>query len=268
MNTMESFSLEYDSKRSLYRTTPVPENLESYYDHPDYISHDDSNDTFFGKIYRIAKSFNIRWKFKSVCNAHKRASSILDVGCGTGSFLYFAKNAGMQIRGVELNPKARTIAKDKLNTSVLSNISQLGQEEKFDIITLWHVLEHLENFESVILKLREHLNPGGLLVIAVPNFNSRDASYYKEYWAAFDVPRHLFHFSRETFQYVSDMANFDLIDEKGMLMDAFYVSLLSEKYKMKKFPWLRAFCIGLYSNLSAIRSKNYSSQVYTLKLAK
>ena len=263
MLSMESFSLVYDREKFLFKTIPVPENLDKYYESDAYISHTDSKESFFDKVYQFAKSFNLKKKLSWTLQGSK-TEKLLDVGCGTGDFLNLAKVNGLQVDGVEVNESARKISEEKLNQNIFTSISEL-QGKQYDRITLWHVLEHLNDFEGSIEQLKDLLNPGGVLIIAVPNFKSFDAQYYKSYWAAYDTPRHLWHFSRETFYFLKDKYDLEYLQDKGMVLDSFYVSLLSEKYKKNIFGVIRAFFIGFWSNMSALYSRQHSSQVYFLK---
>ena len=137
-------------------------------------------------------------------------------------------------------------------------------DKTYDVITLWHVLEHLPDLESVTKKIAKHLKPGGSLIVAVPNFNSYDAKYYKRYWAAYDTPRHLWHFSKTSMAKIFPLS-VRLVKTKPMLFDAFYVSLLSEKYKKGTTFSVKALFIGLWSNIKGLGSKEYSSQIYCYK---
>lgn len=263
MLSMESFSLVFESERSLYKTLPVPENLEKYYESDSYISHTDSTESLFDKVYQIAKHFNLKRKIKWAMSGAS-PFKLLDVGCGTGDFLNEAKQLGITVDGVEINKGARNIAEGKLGRTLYRSISDL-KGNQYDRITLWHVLEHLESFEKSISELIDLLKPGGVLIIAVPNFKSFDANYYKSFWAAYDTPRHLWHFSRETFIYLAEKFQMDYLKDKPMLLDSFYVSLLSEKYKNKKCKTVKGVVIGFWSNISAIFTKQHSSQVYFLR---
>ncbi len=263
MLSMESFSLVYDQEKSLFKTTPVPDNLKKYYESDAYISHTDSKRSLLEKIYHIAKRFNLKTKLSWTLQGSTN-DRLLDVGCGTGDFLNLAKGIGLDVDGVEINNSARTIAEKKLNKKVFNSISELHGQQ-YDKITLWHVLEHLRDFEESIEQLKSLLKPGGTLIIGVPNFKSFDARYYKSYWAAYDTPRHLWHFSRESFYYLTDKYGLDYVKDKGMVLDSFYVSLLSEKYKKNMFGFFRGFLIGFWSNTTAVFSKQYSSHVYFIK---
>lgn len=265
MVSMESFSLVFNENNLLYKTDPIPKDLQPYYDHKDYISHNDNGKDFFSRFYNVLRGINLKWKFRLVNKYNKHIESAFDFGCGTGAFLNLLKNKGIDISGLEINRSARVEAEKKLNQKILSPNELNTDKNKYDLITLWHVLEHIEDFESVIQNLRSKLNNGGLLVIAVPNFNSFDAYWYKSYWAAYDTPRHINHFSRGTFCLISEKYNFDLIETKGMLFDSYFVSLLSEKYKKSKLRWIKAIIIGTLSNLYGFVKKDYSSQVYILQ---
>jgi len=170
---------------------------------------------------------------------------------------------------VEPNAKAKISAENKLKgafvSEIYSEIIQLNNEKQFDVITLWHVLEHVPNLDEYISTLKKLLKPNGILIVAVPNFKSFDANYYKQFWAAFDVPRHLWHFSKKSIQLLFAKQEMNILKILPMWFDSFYVSLLSEKYKHGKSNFLKAFYIGFLSNLKASRTKEYSSLIYLLK---
>ena len=244
-------------------TSPVPDNLEKYYLSENYISHTDSKKSLFDKIYQIVKNYTLRKKLKLINSFKTEEKSILDVGAGTGDFLKVCKKGGWKITGIEPSEKAREFAKSK-NLVLQKDISQI-KDEKFDVITLWHVLEHIPNLMEYIKQLKKLLKPNGTLIIAVPNYKSYDAIYYKEYWAAFDVPRHLWHFSKKAISEIFSHVEMKVEKILPMKFDSYYVSLLSEKYKTKKSHPLNAFLIGLKSNIKAKRSGEYSSLIYIIK---
>jgi 2-polyprenyl-3-methyl-5-hydroxy-6-metoxy-1,4-benzoquinol methylase len=259
----ETFELFKDENLDMLVTRPQPENLSTYYESEDYISHTDSKKTFLDKLYQYVKRINLKNKVQLVDNQLNKLKSLLDIGAGTGDFLLFAQTKGFQVVGVEPNPKARQLSSEK----GIPLLEQLGAvaDQKFDAITLWHVLEHLPNLDQQITNMVSLLNDDGVLVIAVPNFKSYDAKHYGSYWAAFDVPRHLWHFSKTSITKLFDPHGLEVIAIKPMWFDSFYVSLLSEKYKGNKLYWLSAFFIGLASNVSAIFTKEHSSLIYILK---
>lgn len=266
----EKFELVYNKKLDLLETFPQPkiEDLYKYYESVDYISHTDSKKSVIDKLYQIVKGYTLNKKVKLINSFNTEDKSVLDVGCGTGDFLLKCKKNGWNVVGVEPNSNAYNLAKTKLSKGRASKIYSdiiVMNTEKFDVITLWHVLEHVPNLSEYILKLKSLLKPNGVLLIAVPNYKSYDASYYKIFWAAFDVPRHLWHFSKKSIQFLFSEQNMAIEKILPMKFDSFYVSLLSEKYKNGKNNFIKAFCIGLLSNLKAMRTKEYSSLIYIIK---
>ncbi len=199
----QKFDLVYNDKFDMLETFPQPklEDLGNYYESSDYISHTDSNKSFIDKLYQIVKGYTLNKKLTLINSFKTEQKNLLDVGCGTGDFLLNCKNNGWNVVGVEPNENAKSIAESKLTINSISKIYTDLTEintDKFDVITLWHVLEHVPNLEEYIFRLKLLLKPNGVLVIAVPNFKSYDACYYKQFWAAFDVPRHLWHFSKKS----------------------------------------------------------------------
>jgi len=262
--TQESFELWMDSNLEMLVTKPQPEeaNLSKYYETDAYISHSDSSKGLMGTIYYWVKNYALKQKVKLISVLSKTKGSVLDIGCGTGSFLETASKNNWNVFGVEPNPKAAEIARNK-NIKVSESIKAY-EGQKFDVVTLWHVLEHIPNLKETISQLEALVKPGGKLVIAVPNYNSYDAKKYKQFWAAYDVPRHLWHFSRSSMNILFSN-KFKLEITKPMYFDSVYVSLLSEKYKTGKSFSLKAICVGLYSNLLALKTKEYSSIIYCFK---
>ena len=250
----EIFHLKYNEKYQLYKTEPIPEKLGIYYQSEEYISHTDSKKTFIEKIYQYVKKYMLQKKINLIHKYIKNKGKILDIGAGTGDFLKIAQENGWKITGIEPERKARNRAGEK-GVSLEENQEKIN--DKYDVITMWHVLEHIPDLENQIIFLKNHLTDNGILVIAVPNYKSKDAQIYKQFWAAFDVPRHI--------QLIFEEKGFKLIETKHMPFDAFYVSLLSEKYKTGKVSYFKGFFNGLRSNLSAIRTGEYSSLIYILK---
>lgn len=264
----EEFELKVNEEFGFLETIPQPskENLSRYYESEDYISHTDTKRNLFEKVYHLVRSISLKRKLKLINRLSKDSKRLLDVGCGTGDFLLTAKNNGWDIKGIEPNPQAREIANSKTKNAV-SNIEGLLDLEKhsFDVITLWHVLEHLPNLEEHIQLFQSLLKPNGRLIIAVPNFKSYDATYYKSFWAAYDVPRHLWHFSKTSISKLFSKYDMEVEDTLPMKFDAFYVSLLSQKHKTGKMNPILSFWIGWRSNVKALSSKEYSSLIYVLK---
>lgn len=265
--TGEEFSLLYDTEKEMLITSPQPaiDDLSKYYESDAYISHTDSKKGIISFLYQLVKKKALQKKLNLITSLNNRRGSLLDIGSGTGDFLKQAKTNNWNISGVEPNESARKLAQEK--GIYLKQSIEDFKEEKFDVITLWHVLEHLPNLEEAISKLEDLLNSGGTLIIAVPNYKSYDARYYKSNWAAYDVPRHLWHFSRKTMERLFSQ-KMNLIKTKPMIFDSFYVSLLSEKNKTGKQNLIKAFFVGLKSNILAWNTKEYSSLIYCYRKAK
>ena len=261
----ESFSLLLNEEYQILKTHPQPtlDKLGSYYEFEDYISHTDGKRTLFEKMYHFIKRKAIRDKVSLINSYQPLKGRILDIGAGTGDFLLECKNQNWDILGIEPNDKAKGIAVGK-GIKFGDTIEKL-ESNSFDVITMWHVLEHVPDVEHQVAELKRLLKPSGTIIIAVPNFKSYDANHYKEFWAAYDVPRHLWHFSKTAIEKLFDKQNMNLEDIKPMWFDSFYVSLLSEKYKTGKMNFISGFFIGLISNVSGFFKKEFSSHIYVLK---
>ena len=263
----EEFDLLHNEEFDMLITHPQPslEKLPSYYESVDYISHTDGNKSLFEKMYQFVKGIALKNKLKLI-NSQSPKGRILDIGAGVGDFLSVCKNDGWQTVGIEPSEKAKTIAKSK-GVSFVNHLSEL-ENHSFDIITMWHVLEHVPDLENQIKELKRLIKPNGTVIIAVPNFNSFDANYYGKYWAAFDVPIHLWHFSKTAIKKLFAIESLELVKVLPMKFDSFYVSLLSEKYKTGKMNFIKAFFIGWKSNRYGSKNSEYSSHIYVLKNAK
>ena len=260
----ETFDLHHNPEYDMLITFPKPslEKLPSYYESDDYISHTDGKRSLFERLYQFIKGIALKNKLKLI-NAQSPKGKLLDIGAGTGDFLSVAKKDGWQTVGIEPSAKAKDIAIKK-GVSFAADLASL-EDNSFDIITMWHVLEHVPNLEEYISELKRLLKPNGTIVIAVPNFKSYDAKYYGEFWAAFDVPRHLWHFSKTAIQKLFATQNIQLVAVLPMKFDSYYVSLLSEKYKNGSMNFFNAFWIGFKSNQYGKKKKEYSSHIYLLK---
>tara|TARA_R100001369_G_scaffold29172_1_gene52454 strand:- start:144043 stop:144906 length:864 start_codon:yes stop_codon:yes gene_type:complete len=261
----EDFNLIFDPELDLLATSPKPDpdKLPSYYNSENYISHTDSKNSFTDKLYQQVKKIMLKKKLNWIQSYFPEKGKLLDIGAGTGEFLLQAKKQGWKVKGIEPDKKARILAKQK-GIKLVSNSGNF-KAEKVDVITMWHVFEHVYDLKNQIIELEQLLKKNGLLIIAVPNYKSYDASYYKEFWAAFDVPRHLWHFSHRSFKQLLAGTTFTEVDFKPLLFDSFYVSLLSEKNKTGKSNFLRSFYIGLKSNIKAKSTEEYSSMAYFFK---
>jgi 2-polyprenyl-3-methyl-5-hydroxy-6-metoxy-1,4-benzoquinol methylase len=260
----ETFELLHDADLDMLITHPQPslEKLPSYYESKDYISHTDGNKSLFEKLYQFVKSIALKNKLKLI-NEQSPKGRILDIGAGVGDFLSVCKNDGWQTVGIEPSEKAKAIAIQK-GVSFVNDLASL-ENNSFDIITMWHVLEHVPNLEEYISELKRLIKANGTIIIAVPNFNSLDANYYGKFWAAYDVPIHFWHFSKTAIAKLFAPQKLKLQKVLPMKFDSFYVSLLSEKYKNGKINYLKAFWIGWKSNRYGKRNSEYSSHIYILK---
>ena len=261
----ETFDLYYDETLDMLITHPQPslENLGKYYESEDYISHTDNKRSLFEKLYHFIKSIALKNKLNLINSLQPQKGRILDIGAGTGEFLSVAKNDGWETIGVEPSDRAKAIAKNK-GVSFVEETSEL-ENHSFDVISMWHVLEHVPDLDKQIKELKRLLKPTGTLIIAVPNFKSFDAKHYGKFWAAFDVPIHFWHFSKTAIKLLFEKEEMKLEKVLPMKFDSFYVSLLSEKYKSGKMNFIKAFFTGLQSNLKAKNNFEYSSHIYILK---
>ncbi len=266
--SMEEFELIKNEIYGFLETHPRPlDDLEKYYDSKDYISHTDAKNSLFERVYQFIKNYNIRYKFRKL-KASKKNASLLDFGCGSGDFLAYAQQKEMDVFGIEPNQTALSITQKKIGENRASNKNLSEVKSKFDYITLWHVLEHIPDLMAFIEELKSKLKDDGRLFIAVPNFLSFDAKFYQNYWAAYDVPRHLWHFSPESIERLFNSFGMKIEKTYPLWFDSYYVSMLSEKYKKSSFGFLRAFLIASVSNLLGIFNGNYSSVIYQISKIK
>lgn len=260
----ETFELMYDSEYDMLITHPQPslQDLPRYYESDDYISHTDGKRSLFEKLYHFVKKIALTNKL-ALINSCSEKGHLLDIGAGTGEFLYVAKQNGWQITGIEPSDKAKGIALKK-GVAFVDQMETI-QDQSMDVVTMWHVLEHVPDLDRQISELKRILKPNGSILIAVPNFKSYDANHYGAHWAAFDVPIHLWHFSKTAIEKLFSEKDLKLTQTLPMKFDSFYVSLLSEKYKTGKMNFIQAFFIGLRSNWAAQRNFEYSSHIYVFK---
>lgn len=267
----EEFQLIYNEDLEILETTPQPslEKLPDYYKSEDYISHTDNKRNLFEKIYYLVKLISMKRKLRIINPFAQTNKKLLDFGCGTGDFLKIAQENKWDITGIEPNSRARAIANKKTNNLVYGTEELINlKPNSFNVITLWHVLEHLPKFEEQIIILKKLLKPNGALIIAVPNFKSYDAQYYQSFWAAYDAPRHLWHFSKNSISTIADQNKMEVTNMLPLKFDAYYVSLLSEKYKTGIMNPLKAFLVAYRSNLKAKKNQEYSSLIYIIKKRK
>lgn len=249
-----------DPGSDLLITAPRPKHLDSYYQSEDYLSHNDAAKGILAMAYRVVKKINTNWKIRLIDKYAGERKSLFDFGAGTGDLLQAAQKKGYETAGLEPNAQARNRAGEK----GISLHNELPAGKKYQIITLWHVLEHLPDPEKELGKIKELLHDNGTLFIAVPNFKSHDAEYYREFWAAYDVPRHLWHFSKKSMRLLLEKLDMEIESIKPMRFDAYFISLLSEKHRSGSDRYLQAAYRGWKSNLKGNRNGEYSSLLYII----
>ncbi len=302
--TGEMFHVEQCVSCGFLYTNPRPNalNISAYYRSDDYISHHDTPHSIMDKVYHRVRSFMMGKKAKLIRNFVSDHTSILDVGCGTGAFLKRMAREGYRVTGVEPGEPARKMAQSKGlhvvkdldaldamkpkdgcqhpdihidRSDRVDNVTSTAYKAEqaagslFSCISLWHVMEHMHDFKEQCNQYYRLLNTDGCLVVAVPMVESFDAAYYQQHWAAYDLPRHLYHFNEKSLITAVEMAGFALKKTQSLPFDSFYVSILSEKYRNSLpafFAYLRALVVGLVSNMVAASGRRpASSQVFVFR---
>ena len=243
-------------------TRPDDNVIGNYYKSDDYLSHNESKKGLIPFIYNRVKRVNIKNKFTIATTATK-GTRMLDFGCGVGDFIFYAKQHGYNVAATDVSKNAREAAAKKLGAPLPSpdQVFELPNQS-FDIITMWHVLEHINDLRTQVFHLDRLLAPEGRLVIALPEYLSYDAQYYQDKWAAYDVPRHLNHFDRNSLQNLFGGTQLKLVDTKPLKWDSYYISMLSEKYRGSSLSFVKGIIQGFKSNRAARKSGEYSSMVY------
>ena len=257
----KKFTVQPSGRSGVLETAPKPssEDLPKYYKSKEYLSHN-KNDSFFSKLYSLAKRMNFFLKLKILRKHSSSLNTLLDFGSGDGFFITELNKKRIDAHGYEPFFASKTANTYKEKGLLLS-----FDKAYFDVITMWHSLEHVESYSETIAFLKPLIKSKGLLVVACPNFQSWEASYYKEFWAGYDVPRHLWHFSANGLVSYLEESGFLLIKQKPMYMDSFYVCMLSEKYKGSKLWFLKGLCVGLCSNFVSFFTKSFSSSMFVFK---
>ncbi len=263
----ETFSLFKCNSCGLISTFPAPDenHVASYYKSEKYISHSSSPASFFEFLYQGVRHFTLNRKAKLTLK-YAHGKKLLDIGCATGEYLQTCRKKGFEVFGIEPNQKAREIAFTN-HGLIIEDLDGLNtfKPGTFDAISMWHVLEHVHDINERMIQLNRLLKEDGVAIIALPNSESYDAAHYKEIWAAYDVPRHLYHFNKSAFKTLAEKHEFKVRNILPMKFDAYYVSLLSEKYKNGKGSPIKAFLTGLRSNIKAkMKQGNYSSLIYVI----
>jgi 2-polyprenyl-3-methyl-5-hydroxy-6-metoxy-1,4-benzoquinol methylase len=242
---------------------PAEAEMGRYYASPDYISHTDTRQGAMNFIYHIVRSYMLGRKARLVAReAHRKTGRLLDIGTGTGYFAYAMARRGWQVKAVEKSEQARAFAREHFELAVKPETALAGfAPESFDVITLWHVMEHLEDLNGTWERIGKMLDKKGRLIVAVPNGSSYDAQRYGAYWAAYDVPRHLWHFTPDTIHQLAAQHGFVMTARHPMPFDAFYVSMLSEKHRGSSLSFAKGLYAGTLAWFSALRQKERSSSM-------
>lgn len=246
---------------------PNEQNISAYYKSEDYISHTNTSTGFINRLYQSVRKRTLKQKRKLVtASTGIRTGKLLDLGCGTGAFVNEMKQSGWEVTGLEPDADARAVAQRLYNIPVGDSSQFFALPTgTFDAIAMWHVLEHVHDLHGYVDQLKKLLSTEGKLFVAVPNYTSRDAAIYQQYWAAYDVPRHLYHFSPMAMQQLMERHGLKIVAHKPMWYDSFYVCMLSSKYKNGKTNLFSAVLNGLRSNFKAWGDvRKCSSVIYVI----
>ena len=263
--TGESFAITTCTNCNLMVTNPRPDNssIGRYYQSEKYLSHHNDG-SLMGKLYSLAQNYTLWYKYRIIRKLQPN-QTLLDYGCGSGTFLQYLASKGYDVTGVEPSITAlqHTVSK---NISAYQSLNDaIEHTPKFDIITMWHVLEHIHDLRHTVKQLRKLIHKKGFLIIAVPNTESWDAQHYKENWAAYDVPRHLYHFNGQNLNLLLKDLKFKLLKTSPLYLDSFYISLLSEKYVSGKQNIIKSIITGCKSNIYGINNGQFSSMIYVFQ---
>ncbi|MBN2862067.1 MAG: class I SAM-dependent methyltransferase, partial [Bacteroidales bacterium] len=266
----ETFTLFRCTECEFIFTQDHPDEKEAgiYYESDDYLSHNDKETGILNSLYRSSRNIMLNKKWKMVKRSSGLAKgNLLDIGSGSGHFAAFMKKKGWAVKGIEINDRVREVSVSRFGLEIHTpDQMKVMSSGGFDCITLWHVLEHLQEPLRYAEEIRRLLRPGGVCIVALPNCDSYDARYYGEFWAAWDVPRHLWHFNPHTFRNFAAKSGFKLHKIRSLPFDVFYISSLSEKYKACRSYFVSGMIKALwFSILTLFARERSSSLVYILK---
>ena len=265
--TKEDFHICECLNCGLLYTMPRPDkdHIGAYYKSEEYYSHQENTKGFIPKVYEKVNKVNLKHKYQLATDGLE-VGKMLDIGCGVGDFLHTAEEHGWECMGVEPSEEARAIAQKRMKAKILSSEDLENiPDGYFDVITMWHVLEHVDNLKWQVAQLQRLVKKNGRVVIALPNYKSYDGQYYKELWAAYDVPRHLNHFNSTTLTKIFKTSGLELVKMDKLKWDAYYISYMSEQYKIHSLPLIRGAYRGWISNCKARKSGEWSSLVYVFE---
>ena len=265
--TKEDFHICECLNCGLLYTMPRPDKdkIGLYYKSEAYFSHQENKKGFIPKVYERVKSINLKHKYR-LATSGMQPGKLLDIGCGVGDFLHTAEMHGWECIGVEPSEDAKAIAQKRMKGMIITSEElESFSDGAFDVITMWHVLEHVDDLKWQVAQLQRLVKPSGRVVIAVPNYKSYDGQYYEEHWAAYDVPRHLNHFNQITLSKIFKTSGLELFKMDKLKWDAYYISYLSEQYRHHSLPLVRGLYRGFISNCKARRSGEWSSLIYVFE---
>ncbi len=261
----ERFSIVTCEGCDLLFTNPRPSSSEAgpYYQSEDYISHSNTQKGLINSLYHQVRTITLRQKTNWIQAYQSGSRELLDIGCGNGHFLHACQQTGWNTSGMELDAATAHRASELLKKPIYPSLSEIPADKTFQVISLWHVLEHVYELEDYFNFFKSRLEAKGKLIFALPNSKSFDASYFGEFWAAYDVPRHIYHFDPATITSLAKRYGFRLVKQRGQIFDSFYIALLSHQYKTGSKKILMSFLLGLWSNILAwTKTGNYSSNLY------
>lgn len=241
--------------------------LGKYYNTSKYLSHEKKEKSIVSLVYNLVKRYSISRKFLLI-SKESNGKKILEIGCGTGDLLAAFKDKKWDTIGVEPSDSASSYAKEKHGLKIYDKASEV-KETDFDVVMLWHVLEHIENLQDIISLIKTKVKKSGRIIIALPNPDSYDAKYYKKYWAGWDVPRHLFHFKQTNIKQLLQANGIEIYKSAPLIFDSYFISMLSEEHKGTTSSLVKLFktlYIGLKSNLSAMNTNEFSSMIYIARV--
>ncbi len=258
----QNFKIYLDENSIIGKTFPVPkrEEMHKYYQSREYYPHSLNKKSFSALLYKTSRKFMYRKKLMWMKSNINQKSKVLDYGCGTGEFVKFLRDNSINAYGYDPNIKFN----EGNSCNYLTN-KEKWKKQKYDIIVLWHVLEHTHRPSYLIESLKINLRKSGKIFIAIPNFKSYDSKYYGKYWAGYDVPRHLWHFTRKSILKLAEENRFQITREKWLLLDALYVSFLSEKHRSSIAPLFLGLIVGFLSILKSFFTKESSSLFFIFK---
>jgi 2-polyprenyl-3-methyl-5-hydroxy-6-metoxy-1,4-benzoquinol methylase len=260
----ETFIIWQCQECTLRFTQDVPDetSIGAYYKSEDYISHSNTSKGLLNQVYQRVRKITLAQKASLITGATKPIGKLLDIGAGTGAFVNEMKGRQWDVTGIEPDEDARKQARDLYRLELIEpHILKELPVGSFDAITLWHVLEHVHALHDYVETLKQLLSDKGRIFIAVPNYNSVDASLYGNFWAAYDVPRHLYHFTPKSIEVLMAAHGLSVIQKKPMWFDSFYISLLSTKYRYGTTRWFSALMAGIRSNSKTLVDTNSCSSV-------